>query len=76
MRQIKINAVLGAGVMGATIANHQANAGVLLVVSEDYLKKIGQDPVARFAGFAVRGVAAEIMCIGLGMGAAGIFEKF
>jgi acetyl-CoA acyltransferase len=49
---------------------------VVLVVSEDYLKKIGQDPVARFAGFAVRGVAAEIMCIGLGMGAAGIFEKF
>jgi 3-hydroxyacyl-CoA dehydrogenase len=28
MRQIKINAVLGAGVMGATIANHQANAGL------------------------------------------------
>jgi acetyl-CoA acyltransferase len=39
-------------------------AAVVLVVSEAYLKKIGQDPVARFAGFAVRGVPPEIMGIG------------
>jgi len=39
-------------------------AAVVMVVSEAYLKKIGQDPVARFAGFAVRGVPPEIMGIG------------
>lgn len=39
-------------------------AAVVLVVSEAYLKKIGQDPVARFAGFVVRGVPPEIMGIG------------
>lgn len=39
-------------------------AAAVLVVSEDYLKKIGKDPVARFVGFAVRGVPPEIMGIG------------
>jgi acetyl-CoA acyltransferase len=39
-------------------------AAAVMVVSEAYLKRIGQDPVARFAGFAVRGVPPEIMGIG------------
>jgi acetyl-CoA acyltransferase len=39
-------------------------AAAVLVVSEAYLKKIGKDPVARFAGFAVSGVPPEIMGIG------------
>jgi len=39
-------------------------AAAVLVVSEDYLKKIGKKPLARFVAFAVKGVAPEIMGIG------------
>lgn len=39
-------------------------AAAVLVVSEDYLKRIAQDPIARFVSFAVRGVPPEIMGIG------------
>ena len=39
-------------------------ASAVMVVSEAYLKKIGQNPVARFAGFAACGVQPEIMGIG------------
>ena len=39
-------------------------AGALLIVSEKILKEHNLTPLARFAGFAVRGVAPEIMGIG------------
>jgi len=39
-------------------------AAAVLVVSEEYLKELGKDPLARFIAFAVRGVAPEIMGIG------------
>jgi acetyl-CoA acyltransferase len=39
-------------------------AAAALVVSEDYLKRLGKDPIARFVSFAVRGVPPEIMGIG------------
>lgn len=39
-------------------------AGALLVVSEEVLKRYNLTPIARYAGFAVRGVPAEIMGIG------------
>ncbi|HBH30155.1 MAG TPA: acetyl-CoA C-acyltransferase [Desulfofustis sp.] len=39
-------------------------AAVSVVVSEDYLKQHKLEPIARFLGFAVRGVAPEIMGIG------------
>lgn len=39
-------------------------AAACLVVSEAYLNKIGKNPIARFVGFAVRGVPPEIMGIG------------
>ncbi|MDO5687029.1 MAG: acetyl-CoA C-acyltransferase [Neisseria sp.] len=39
-------------------------AGALLVVSEDVLKRYNMTPIARYAGFAVRGVPPEIMGIG------------
>jgi len=39
-------------------------AAATLVVSEDYLKKLSQDPLARFVAFAVRGVPPELMGIG------------
>ncbi len=39
-------------------------AAVSMVVSEEFLKEIGKDPVARFVAYAVRGVAPEVMGIG------------
>ncbi|NVO00631.1 MAG: thiolase family protein, partial [Geobacteraceae bacterium] len=39
-------------------------AAAVLVVSEDYLKKIGKKAIARFVAFAVKGVPPEIMGIG------------
>ncbi len=39
-------------------------AAAVLVVSEEYLKKIGKSPMARFISFAVKGVPPEIMGIG------------
>ncbi len=39
-------------------------AAAVLVVSEEYLKRSGKEPIARFLSFAVRGVPPEIMGIG------------
>lgn len=39
-------------------------AAASLVVSEDFLKRIDADPIGRFVGFSVRGVAPELMGIG------------
>lgn len=39
-------------------------AAATLVVSEEFLKSTGLQPQARFAGFAVRGVAPELMGLG------------
>lgn len=39
-------------------------ASAALVVSEDFLKEIGGEPLARFVAFAVKGVPPEIMGIG------------
>ena len=39
-------------------------ASAVLVVSENYLKQLNQDPLARFVAFAVKGVPPEIMGIG------------
>ncbi|MGO9015959.1 MAG: acetyl-CoA C-acyltransferase [Dissulfurispiraceae bacterium] len=39
-------------------------AAAVLVVSEEYLKKTGKSPMARFVSFAVKGVPPEIMGIG------------
>ncbi len=39
-------------------------AAVALVVSEEYLKKIAKDPMARFLAFSANGVAPEVMGIG------------
>lgn len=39
-------------------------SSVALVVSEDYLNRIGGEPMARFIAFSVKGVAPELMGIG------------
>lgn len=39
-------------------------AAATMVVSEEFLKRLGKDPLARFVAFGVRGVAPEVMGIG------------
>lgn len=39
-------------------------AAVSMVVSEEYLERIGKSPMARFLSFAVKGCAPEVMGIG------------
>ncbi len=39
-------------------------AAATMVVSEQFLKELGKDPLARFVAFAVKGVPPEIMGIG------------
>jgi len=56
----KINGTVTAG----NASQITDGAAAALVVSEDFLKQIGKDPLARFVSFAVRGVLPEIMGIG------------
>lgn len=55
---------LGGTVTAANTSQMTDGAAATLVVSEDFLKQLGKDPLARFVAFAVRGVPPEIMGIG------------
>ncbi len=55
---------LGGSVTAGNSSQMTDGAAATLVVSEAYLKKISQDPLARFVAFAVRGVPPELMGIG------------
>ncbi len=55
---------LGGTVTAGNTSQMTDGAAATLVVSEDFLKKLGKDPLARFVAFAVRGVPPEIMGIG------------
>ncbi|HKK01120.1 MAG TPA: acetyl-CoA C-acyltransferase [Desulfuromonadales bacterium] len=56
----KVNGTVTAG----NASQMTDGAAAALVVSEDYLKRFGKDPLARFVVFAVKGVPPEIMGIG------------
>lgn len=56
----KVNGTVTAG----NTSQMTDGAAATLVVSEDFLKRLGRDPLARFVSFAVRGVPPEIMGIG------------
>ncbi len=55
---------LGGSVTAGNSSQMTDGAAATLVVSEAYLKKLSQDPLARFVAFAVRGVPSELMGIG------------
>ena len=55
---------MGGSVTAGNASQMTDGAAAVLVVSEDYLKRLGKDPLARFVSFAVAGVAPEIMGIG------------
>lgn len=50
-------------------------AAVSMVVSEEFLKKIGMDPMARFIGYDVQGVPPELMGIGPSKAIPSVLEK-
>jgi acetyl-CoA acyltransferase len=54
----------GGSVTAGTSSQMTDGAAAALVVSEDFLKEIGGEPLARFVAFAVKGVPPEIMGIG------------
>ncbi|PLX94872.1 MAG: acetyl-CoA C-acyltransferase [Desulfuromonas sp.] len=51
-------------VTAGTSSQMTDGAAASLVVSEEFLKKLGGEPLARFVAFAARGVPPEIMGIG------------
>ncbi|MBE0585619.1 MAG: thiolase family protein, partial [Desulfofustis sp.] len=55
---------LGGLVTAGNSSQMTDGAAFSLVVSEDYLKRIGGEPIARFIAYTVRGVAPEVMGIG------------
>jgi acetyl-CoA acyltransferase len=55
---------LGGTVTAGNASQMTDGAAATLVVSGEFLKELGKDPLARFVSFAVRGVAPEYMGIG------------
>ena len=55
---------IGGPVTAGNSSQTTDGAAMTMVVSEEYLKKIGKDPFARFMAFSVNGVAPEVMGIG------------
>lgn len=54
---------LGGSVTAGNASQMTDGAAAVLVVSEDFLKRLGKDPLARFVAFGVCGVAPEVMGI-------------
>ncbi|NOQ42107.1 MAG: acetyl-CoA C-acyltransferase [Desulfuromusa sp.] len=53
------------GVVTAGNASQMTDgAAAVMVVSEEFIKRINKDPIARFIAFAVKGVPPEVMGIG------------
>jgi acetyl-CoA acyltransferase len=50
-------------------------AAVTMVVSEEFVKKLGMDPMARFLGYDVQGVPPELMGIGPSKAIPSVLDK-
>jgi acetyl-CoA acyltransferase len=55
---------MGGPVTAGNSSQMTDGAAAALVVSEDFLKRVGKDPIARYMAFAVKGVRPEVMGIG------------
>ena len=55
---------MGGSVTAGNASQMTDGASAVMVVSEEFLNKVGKSPMARFVAFAVRGVAPEVMGIG------------
>ena len=75
MAKLKPVFKVGGTVTAGNASQMTDGAALCMVVSEDFLKKIGKDPMARFVGYAVGGVPPEIMGIGPSVAIPKVLEK-
>lgn len=64
LNKLKPSFALKGSVTAGNSSQMSDGAGCLILVSEEYLKKHNLKPLAKFLGYAVAGVAPEIMGIG------------
>lgn len=64
LSQLKPVFKLGGAVTAGNTSQMTDGAAAVMVVSENFLKKIGKSPMARFVAFAACGVPPEVMGIG------------
>ena len=64
LAQLKPAFKLGGSVTAGSSSQMTDGAAAVLVVSEEFLKEIGGQPLARFVAFTAKGVPPEIMGIG------------
>lgn len=75
MAKLKSPFKAGGSVTAGNSSQMTDGAAVCLVVSEDYLKKIGKDPMARFVAFDVKGCPPEVMGLGPSLAIPGVLKK-
>ncbi len=75
MAKLKSPFKAGGSVTAGNSSQMTDGAAVTLVVSEEYLKKIQKDPMARFVGYDVQGVPPELMGIGPSEAIPGVLSR-
>ena len=75
MAKLKSPFKAGGTVTAGNSSQMTDGAALCMVVSEDFLKKIGKDPMARFIGYDVKGCPPEIMGIGPSLAIPGVLKK-
>ena len=75
MARLKSPFKAGGSVTPGNSSQMTDGAAVTLVVSDQYLKKVKQDPMARFVAYDVKGCPPEIMGIGPSLAIPGVLEE-
>ncbi len=75
MAKLKSPFKTGGSVTAGNSSQMTDGAAVTLMVSEDFLNKLGQDPMARFVAYDVKGVPPELMGIGPSEAIPGVLQK-
>jgi acetyl-CoA acyltransferase len=75
MSKLKSPFKAGGSVTPGNSSQMTDGAAVTLVVSEDFMNKLGQDPMARFVAYDVKGVPPELMGIGPSEAIPGVLHK-
>ncbi|MFO7801769.1 MAG: thiolase family protein [Desulfovermiculus sp.] len=75
MAKLKSPFKAGGSVTAGNSSQMTDGAAVTLVVSEDFVNKMGQDPMARFVAYDVKGVPPELMGIGPSEAIPGVLQK-
>ncbi len=75
MAKLKSPFKAGGSVTAGNSSQMTDGAALTLVVSEEYLKKVQQDPMARFVAYDVKGCPPEVMGIGPSVAIPGVLGK-